>query len=420
MGSRQGSGRRLGSTRLRALPALWAVAMLLGCSGRPGVGNLGPAPSAIDLEAGMLTSGMAIGVTPAEPPLPRAGDEPADPGSGYLWDEPFDRYASVVATTAYSGCPAGTPGFGLDGAATYGNRTMPNTNNPAQAGDPDHQFTWDDGSPVYSFVRGRSGSGQAYRVRIPSTDGQQGGAALLSPWSKGWTPPNSRQATVVQFWVRISARGTPTSYGCKWLMLFWQGSHPEGRIQWGPDRGNERTGPQFSCVLGSNPGGTVNRTQQPIGPYWNDINDDQWHRITHLCLPNSSTTYRHASGDPSAKDVYTGTSSRDGRIAMWIDGQKILDYAQATVGLTPPGGTGPWCYQSDVDFIPAYYNTFQLIFPGTHNSPHLVGYRIDYDDLKVWALAVPSPPVAVDPVDERGQHEAAVQRAAEAIEAAHR
>jgi hypothetical protein len=75
MGSGQGSGRRLDSTRLGALPALWAMAVLLGCSGRPGGGNVASAPSTIDLEAGMLASGTAIGVTPAEPEDVRAEEE---------------------------------------------------------------------------------------------------------------------------------------------------------------------------------------------------------------------------------------------------------------------------------------------------------------------------------------------------------
>ena len=364
--------------------ALSFLAMVLGCSSRPSEENVDPAHST---SAG---TAQTLGTTVSG--IVEAGDEPTDPGSGYLWDEPFDRYASVVATTAPGDSPAGTPGFGLNGATTYDNRTMPNTYNLAQASDPDHQFKWDDGSPVYSFVTGRSGVGQAYRIKVPSTNGRQGGAMLLSPWSKGWTPPDTRQATVVQFWVRISSGGTPGSPGQKWLMMFWTGSPPEGRIQWGPWAGNQTTGPLFSAVLGSNPGGTINRASQPVGPYWNDINDDAWHRVTHLYLPNTRTTYRHTGGGTnSATETYSGTSSRDGRVAMWIDGKKIVDYSQATVGVTPPGGTGPWCYQSDVDFIPTYFNTTRIHFPGTHNNTHLVGYRMDYDDLKVWALTVPLP-----------------------------
>jgi hypothetical protein len=240
------------------------------------------------------------------------------------------------------------------------------------------------GKPRYELITGRNGTGKALRGNVatsPSTS--QGGIDWLSPW--GGTGSSFQQdptkSIVIQFWVRMSPGGHVGPVGGKWLLLWvdnlggpardriqfaWTGFNP---VVWRPQDGPNTSG--------------FYRTAQPVGPYANpDINDGQWHRITHLFKPNSSTTYQHVGGTSPANEIYTGTSSRDGRIAMWVDGVKVMDVSQATVGVTPPGGTNPWCYQSDVDWIPHAAGQY-LEFPSVINDSAM-SWTIDHDDLKVW------------------------------------
>jgi hypothetical protein len=101
---------------------------------------------------------------------------------------------------------------------------------------------------------------------------------------------------------------------------------------------------------------------------------------------NTSTSYSNLTGTTSATETYSGTSSRDGRIAMWIDGVKILDYSQATMGVTPSGGLNQWCYQGDVDMIPAGdLGDFLSLSRLCNNSPG--AFTVDDDELKIWAVA---------------------------------
>ena len=302
-----------------------------------------------------LTSGTSASFSIVGP----AGiGEPSDPGSGYLWADNFDRYASVLAMQ------------NSQSEATYGTRTEANNSSS------------DVVEPGMALVTGRGGSGKALSATYPP--GFVGSRTWLSPWGNQHLGSYSG-TLVVQFYMRVSAGGSSRPIGGKYFEIWWA-SGASQRIQYAPSGGNDANGGLFSAVLGANPGGTVNRTPQPIGPYWNNINDGvSWVRVTLLFKPNTSSTYSHVSGDPSSNDVYTGTSSRDGRVAMWINGIKIMDYSQATVGVTPPGGANPWCYQSDVDMIPAGVKADHFQFPDYANST-ASGFTIDHDDLKVWTI----------------------------------
>ena len=77
-------------------------------------------------------------------------------------------------------------------------------------------------------------------------------------------------------------------------------------------------------------------TWSPVGPFWNQLNDGNWHRMTI------------AFQSPS------GVATRDGYVRIWIDGTKMTDIEQATVGVTPPGGSKPWVSQADVDAMPSF------------------------------------------------------------------
>ena len=300
-------------------------------------------------------------------------DEPTDPGLGYLWADNFDRYLSSAAMLSSGNCPSGTEAFGLPSAhITYGQRTQPNSNDGCNSTN----------STGYSLITGRNGLGHAIRssVKADPTHAQQG-ISWLSPWDPNFAAYSG--TIVIQFYFRASPGGTPGSYGTKWIEMWFTGNTTSRRVQWGLDGGTDAR-PKWSMVLGANPGGTVNRTTQPVGPWWDQVNDGNWHRFTALFRGNTSSTYSHTGGTTSGSETYTGTSSRDGRIAAWIDGTKIMDYSQATVGVTPAGGLNPWCYQGDVDMIPVATGAY-LLWPGVFNgSP--VAWTLDHDDLKVWTI----------------------------------
>jgi hypothetical protein len=295
-----------------------------------------------------------------------------------LWSDDFDRYYSpqdMQWSIAQCGStlPDGHP------ATNYGKHTQPNSNNACSTV-----------GSQFGLVTGRGGAGQALRGSIHADPNHtQQSVTWLSPWTPNGLSYSGR-AVVIQFWFRASPGGSPGSYGTKWMEA-WFSSGAAQRIQWGMDRGSN-TRPLWSVALGSNPGGTVNRTPQPTGPWWDQLNDGQWHRATQLVVLNTSSTYSHTGGTSSASETYSGTSSRDGRVALWIDGTKVVDYSQATVGITPPGGTGVWCRQGDVDMIPGQSgsnsagNITYIKFPDVFNgSP--VAWTMDHDDLAIWEPA---------------------------------
>ena len=323
-----------------------------------------------------------IVVTTPPPPPPPGTDEPVDPGSGYLWTDNFDRYASVLAMESPGGCPAGSDAYGLPSAlSVYGRATAHAAASVSVACQTSYNM---EGKPTYELITGRGGVGKALRGNVatsPSTS--QGGIDWLSPWngSNSSFQQDPTKAIVIQFWIRMSPGGHVGPVGGKYLLLWvdnlggpardriqfaWTGFNP---VVWRPQDGPNTSG--------------FYRTPQPVGPYANpDVNDGQWHRMTQLFKPNSSTTYQHVGGTSPANEIYNGTSSRDGRIAMWVDGHKVMDVSQATVGVTPPGGTNPWCYQSDVDWIPHAAGQY-LEFPSVINDSAM-SWTIDHDDLKVW------------------------------------
>ncbi|HKV75128.1 MAG TPA: Ig-like domain-containing protein [Gemmatimonadales bacterium] len=310
----------------------------------------------------------------ATEPLFRTGTD------NMAWSDNLDRYYSLQDMQwSISECGSTLP----DGhaATNYGKRTTPN--NASACATPYANY--------YLIAGGHGGGGNALRsvVHADPNHNQQS-VAWLSPWNPNSLTYSGR-AIVITVWFRISAGGTPGSMGMKWLEA-WFTSGAAQRVQWAPDLGTNAR-PLWGIVLGSNPGGPVIRTKQPVGPYWDQINDGQWHRATHLFIANTSSDYKKTGGGTtSATEVYSGTSSRDGRVAMWIDGVKMMDYSQATVGVTPQGGTGIWCTQGDVDMIPGLSGTnsigrvANLQFPGVFNgSPG--DWTLDHDDISIWAPA---------------------------------
>ena len=323
-----------------------------------------------------------ITVTAPLPPPPPGNGEPVDPGANYLWSDDFDRYTSIISMTSTGSCPSGTAGFGVpSNEATYGRRTMPNAANLTQACD----LVYDQGgNSRYQLIPGRSGAGQALRGTVATTTTSQA-IDWLSPWGNSSSLAHDvTKSLVVQYYFRVSPGGLPGSVGMKWFELWIDelGGRPVQRLQWSTNGGATT---QWRVTDGPNTMSGPGRALQSISPRLSDVNDGSWHRATFLFKANSTTTYQHLSGSTSATEVYSGTSSRDGRMAMWVDGIKIIDIQQSNVNVLVPGSGGAlWCYQSDVDWIPHVKGQY-LMWPSTINSPMPnPPWTLDLDDLKVW------------------------------------
>ena len=232
-----------------------------------------------------------------------------------------------------------------------------------------------DQSPLSYFVinPGRGGSGKALRLVY-----LLGAERLL--WktnpedNHNWYAP-ADAPIVVQYWFRISKNGGPggspgygsTAVGMK-CVEFWRVGMSD-RTQFGPTGGGPTTGPLWSLHSG---GSSLIMGYQPVGPYWNQLNNNQWHRATYLLQPASA---------PGATD---------GVARMWVDGTKIIDISAAAAGVTPSGGTKVWSTLAEV----AHLDTYKT---GTINLGEYMNGRLgdrvsdlpmtlDFDDFMWWSL----------------------------------
>jgi len=219
----------------------------------------------------------------------------------------------------------------------------------------------------------RGGTGKALRLVYTKGDGDRfiwkTNPENLSTW---YGPANA--AYVVQYWFRISKNGGPgggpgygaTDKGMKWVE-FWRVGM-SARTQFSVTAGNATTGPLWHVNAASR--GPVG--YQPVGPYWNQLNNNQWHRVTYLYQPASSA------------------GATDGIARMWIDGTKIVDVSAAAAGITPSGGTKVWCTLAEV----AQLDTYQtgMINLGEYMNGRLgdgvtdLPMALDFDDFLWWKL----------------------------------
>ncbi len=217
------------------------------------------------------------------------------------------------------------------------------------------------------------GSGKALRLVYINGGGERfiwkTNPENISTW---YAPGNS--AFVLQYWFRISKNGGPgggpgygsTAVGMKWVE-FWNVGNG-ARTQFSVTAGNATTGPLWHVNPASrNPVG-----YQPVGPYWNQVNNNQWHRVTYLYQPASS---------PGATD---------GIARMWIDGTKIVDVSAAAAGITPPGGTKVWCTLSEVATLDVaqtgMINLGEYMNGAAGDGVTDLPMTLDFDDLMWWKL----------------------------------
>lgn len=212
---------------------------------------------------------------------------------------------------------------------------------------------------------GRGGNGKALRVAFPGCS--QCGDAWKTRGLPVETPPLA--TNYIQYWARVNfSAPLTTTLGVKWLEA-WHSSgsdRVQWQMHWGTGACNMPNHTAWQVLDQSRL--TTCQAAQPIGPYIQNVADNQWHRFTYEYRSNSRA------------------GARDGVARMWVDGIKIIDVSQSAVGATPPGGTKPWCNQDDVDKLAVADGIFTLHLGDVQTTP-TPAWTLDIDDL-IWRRTV--------------------------------
>jgi hypothetical protein len=214
---------------------------------------------------------------------------------------------------------------------------------------------------------GRGGSGQALRL------GQPGIAQQGAEWVTTQTPAvtNNLATHYFQYWARINAPNLGQNpLAIKWFQAWHRiAGATGGRVQFNTHDhlpcGLSLSQPTYWQLYDTGSNTLVCQGNQPVGPFFSTVNDNQWHRFTYSYRPQTSR------------------GARDGFARMWIDGTLIIDVSASMNGVTPPGGEKPWCTTDDLDTIGANDGIDFLLFGGTQTT-NTVPWTLDMDDLLWW------------------------------------
>jgi uncharacterized protein YjdB len=225
----------------------------------------------------------------------------------------------------------------------------------------------------YAVITSARGVGKALRLVYDKGNGDRFIWKTNPENMSSWYAPGNA-AFIVQYWFRISKNGAPgggpgygnTAVGMKWVEFWNVGGG--ARTQFSVTLGNATTGPLWHV----NPSSRGQVGFQPVGPYWNQLNNNQWHRVTYLYQPNSSG------------------GATDGVARMWVDGTKIVDVSRAAAGVTPPGGTKVWCTLAEVGQLDTpqigTINLGEYMNGGLGDGVTDLPMALDFDDFVWWKL----------------------------------
>jgi hypothetical protein len=211
---------------------------------------------------------------------------------------------------------------------------------------------------------GRNGSGKAMRLAYDGVYQESHNLATI-----GVPPQPDNQVVYIQYYARVTA---PTSWplsqalAVKWIEA-WHVHSQNTRIQWNmryPSTANYGA-PSPTVWQPLDQAEAPNNGDQPFGPYFGQIANGQWHRFTHAYRSHGSS------------------SVKDGFAKMWIDGVLVIDVEQSTVGVTPPGGSAPWCSQATLDNLATADGIAYLNFGGPQTTT-TGSWTYDFDDLMWW------------------------------------
>ena len=295
------------------------------------------APAASPAVTG-VTSGAITVTTPPPPPPPAPGEPTYSSTTGTMvYQDNMESYSTATAmgSTALSGArivPVPSP---------YTNSIPVETNH----------------NEVISTGR----TGKALRM-IYTGEYQWG-----SDFATVLTTPQADTAThYFQYWARVTFAAPLTSpLSVKWFMAW----HRQlDRIQWNthwPARAHTQATRSTIWQVYDQGRETSGQGDQPVGPYFDQVTDAQWHRYTYAYRVNSAP------------------GRRDGFARMWVDGVKMIDISAATIDVTPPGGTKPWCLAEDVDALAVNEGIAAIRWgaPQTTTSP---AWTYDVDDVLWW------------------------------------
>jgi hypothetical protein len=213
---------------------------------------------------------------------------------------------------------------------------------------------------------GRGGAGKAIRVVYAGIYQESHSMWLWHPTHSDPTKP-----LYISHWFRLTATTVPN---VKWIEIwhpggiriqfntFWSRRGLLNLEQWGFPPGGGRIWQVFDGNTTTDANG-----QQPYPPTADQSADGRWHRVTYAYKPHASV------------------SNKDGFARMWIDGKKIIDIEQVTVGVMPPGAPYQWCDQADVDVLQigsvGLVDGISFAGPQTTTSGP---WTLDWDDFLMW------------------------------------
>jgi hypothetical protein len=292
---------------------------------------------------------------------PRMGETPAEPAfdpsqSRMLFSENFDNYSFEKL---HPKCGSAEPPHAIiDHSWGYCK-----------------QFTTNGGPGVdlgVNVVPGHAGNGVAWHY-----DGVNQETHGVVTTGKLATP-TGKATTVVQYWARYQgdAGHSLTSSDEKGIgnaivqiknIMLW---HDQNRFQidlHSHQGGCPVYGPSYTMleVIDQVDGGC--NSSQPVGPFFKNFADGQWHRWTILYKPN------------------TAKGSRDGRALLWIDGKLVIRIERPAVGVTPAGGWKPWCSGEELDALySGSYGVGFLEWGANRTDASGIPFTMAIDDLRWW------------------------------------
>jgi hypothetical protein len=225
-------------------------------------------------------------------------------------------------------------------------------------------------------VPGHSGNGVAFHY-----DGtyQEAHGVVLTD---GSVTPTGKSATVVQYWAKYTADDpaaltTTDAKGIgsaivqiKNIMLWHNGSDGRFQIDLHSHQGGCPVyGPSYTMLEVIDQVDAGCNSSQPVGPFFKNFADGQWHRWTILYKPNTSR------------------GSRDGIARLWIDGTLVIRIESGACGVTPPGGWKPWCDVSELDNLySGNYGVGFLEWGANRTDQSGIKFTYAIDDVKWWVM----------------------------------
>lgn len=280
---------------------------------------------------------------PAVPPI-TSGEPVYTPGVGTLVaQDNLDRYTSTTQMGAFP--------YAFAGPMLAPNPAPSQTSQPV---DTQH----------VKLIVGRGNTGKALRLAYDGIYQESHNVAVINVPAQ---PDN--QTVVLTYWARVTPASTwPLSQplAVKWIEA-WHNHSQNTRLQFNtryPSSSNtKQTAKTVWQVIDQAESAT--NGDQPLGPYFQNLADSQWHRYTHAIRP------------------HTSAAVRDGFAKMWIDGVLVIDVEQAAVGVIPAGGLSAWCSQIDVNnlSIADGVSFFRWGGPQTTNTG---AWTFDIDDI-TWS-----------------------------------